>query len=221
MLKNNILLLDHRWDLVKKRLNYPEKKIPFHIFNFIFMAFMQNWILIGYALPMWYIQTHRQEELNLLDAVVAVFYLISFTIEAVADEQQWNFQSKKYMWIDEQKSKVKSSEFSNEQIEDFKRGFLIRGLFQFCRHPNYFGDILLWWSIYAFSLSAQYSSLTSVFSLFNYSMWATLLMTYMFQRSVKVSEIITKSKYPEYTRYQDKVGRIFPSFTAYAPARKN
>lgn len=42
---------DHRWELVKKKYNYPEKKLPFHIFNFIFMAFLQNWILFGYALP--------------------------------------------------------------------------------------------------------------------------------------------------------------------------
>lgn len=42
---------DHRWDLVKKRFNYPQKKLPFHIFNFVFMAFVQNWILFGYALP--------------------------------------------------------------------------------------------------------------------------------------------------------------------------
>lgn len=40
---------DHRWDSVKKKYNYPEKKIAFHIFNFIFMAFMQNWILFGYG----------------------------------------------------------------------------------------------------------------------------------------------------------------------------
>lgn len=42
---------DHRWDLVKKRFGYPQKKLAFHIFNFVFMAILQNWILFGYSLP--------------------------------------------------------------------------------------------------------------------------------------------------------------------------
>lgn len=42
---------DHRWDHIKKKYNYPEKKLAFHIFNFVFMAILQNWILFGYALP--------------------------------------------------------------------------------------------------------------------------------------------------------------------------
>ena len=45
---------DHRWEYIRKRLNYPERKLPFHIYNFVLMAFIQNWILIGHALPLWY-----------------------------------------------------------------------------------------------------------------------------------------------------------------------
>ena len=54
---------DHRWDLVKKRFGYPEKKLAFHIFNFFFMAFLQNWILFGYALPVRFFLFETQNNL--------------------------------------------------------------------------------------------------------------------------------------------------------------
>ena len=51
------------------------------------MGFIQNWILLGYTLPLWFIQTHfkSQEPFNQFDVVVAVLYLIFFSIEAIAD----------------------------------------------------------------------------------------------------------------------------------------
>ena len=49
---------DYRWVHVKKMFSYPEKKIKFHIFNFVFIAFIQNWLLLSLTLPLWFIQTH-------------------------------------------------------------------------------------------------------------------------------------------------------------------
>ncbi len=57
------------------------------MFNFVFMGFIQNWILLGYTLPLWFIQTNfkSQEPFNVYDIVVAILYLIFFSIEAIAD----------------------------------------------------------------------------------------------------------------------------------------
>lgn len=192
------------------------------------MAFMQNWILLGYALPLWYIQTHTynklnlQEPLNVLDGIVTFVYIIFFMIEAIADEQQWNFQSNKHKWLKEQKSGVNTTKYTKEEIEDFKRGFLVKGLFRYSRHPNYFGDLFLWWAIYLFTISAQFNSLLEDFkftSLINYSMFSALLMSYLFQRSVRVTEKISTKKYPEYADYRSKTGRILPSLTPYEPKK--
>ncbi|CAF0819984.1 unnamed protein product [Brachionus calyciflorus] len=207
---------DPRWVQVKKRYNYPEKQLGFQIYNFIFMAIVQNLILFGYPLPMWHIQSNKQDNFNFLDVVLTIWFIIFYTIEAVADEQQWNFQTRKRDWLEEQKNEVKQSKYSPSEIEDFKRGFNVRGLFQYSRHPNYFGDILLWWCIYGFTISAQLSSL-NFFSLFNYSMFSALLMTILFQLSVRVTEKSSASKYPEYSYYQSKVGRIFPTLNPYVP----
>lgn len=93
---------DHRWETIKKKLRYPERKLPFHLYNFILMAFIQNWILIGHALPMWYIQTNtssgrltRQQPMNAFDWILVCLFLIFFAFEYIGDEQQWNFQAKK------------------------------------------------------------------------------------------------------------------------------
>ncbi|RNA07050.1 hypothetical protein BpHYR1_035893 [Brachionus plicatilis] len=207
---------DHRWPQVKKRFNYPQEQLKFQIYNFFFMALTQNLILLGYPLPMWYIQTNRQDPFNYLDVVILIWFVVFFVIEAVADEQQWKFQNAKYDWIDEQKRGATESKYSPQEIEDFERGFLVKGLFSYSRHPNYFGDIGLWWCIYAFTISAHLSSV-KFSSLFNYSMTSTLLMSFLFQLSVKVTEKITAKKYPEYKNYQSKIGKIFPSFNPYVP----
>jgi steroid 5-alpha reductase family enzyme len=123
---------DHRWPVVQKRF---KTKIGLFLFNLIFMGFVQNWILFGYALPMWFLQTNKTSvsSLNVIDYFMIGLYLFGYLIEAVADEQQQLFQTNKYKWLDEQKSKKSNSKFSKQEIEDFKRGFMVRGLFKYSR----------------------------------------------------------------------------------------
>ncbi|MFK8102874.1 MAG: DUF1295 domain-containing protein [Saprospiraceae bacterium] len=35
---------------------------------------------------------------------------------------------------------------------DNKGKFMTKGLWQYCRHPNYFGEILIWWGIYLYTI---------------------------------------------------------------------
>ena len=92
----------------------------------------------------WYLLTNKstQTGLNVFDYIVFVAYLAFYLIEAIADEQQWRFQSNKYKWLAD-----KSLPYTPQEVEDFQRGFLCKGLFAYSRHPNYFGDILLWWFV--------------------------------------------------------------------------
>jgi steroid 5-alpha reductase family enzyme len=88
------------------------------------MAFIQNWILIGHALPIYYIATNtasgrltEQQPLNVLDIIVACLFMFFFLYEAVADEQQWIFQQKKHDWL----KNPNSGNYTQEDINDFKR----------------------------------------------------------------------------------------------------
>ena len=118
-----------------------------------------------------------------------------------------------------------SKKYTSEEIEDFKRGFLVKGLFKYSRHPNYFGDMFLWWCIYLFTVTSQANELGRNFqfgALFNYSMFSALVMTFLFRLSVRVTERIASKKYgQDYAHYRANVGCILPkSLIAYVPQTK-
>jgi steroid 5-alpha reductase family enzyme len=211
---------DYRWVHVRKMFNYPEKKLVFHLFNFGFTAFIQNWLLLGLAVPIWYIQSNptmkRQESYNVLDILLAVVFLVLLSIEYTADEQQWTFQSRKHRWL----ADPRSGKYSLKEISDFKRGFLVDGLFKYSRHPNFFAEVLMWWTVYAFTISAQLNRLNApggfhALSLLNYSILAPAILTWLFHGSTNLTERISTSKYKEYKEYQAQVSRIIPWFGSY------
>jgi steroid 5-alpha reductase family enzyme len=109
------------------------------------MAFVQNWILLGHTLPFFFIISNtasgrltEQQPLNELDLVVAGLFLVFFLFEAIADEQQWIFQTKKHDWL----KNPQSGKYSSEEIADFKRGFLVKG-YKIEINTNYFFDLIL------------------------------------------------------------------------------
>jgi len=61
---------------------------------------------------------------GLRDMLGYVMFGIGFVMEIVADYQQFNFK------------------------QQHKDRFCNVGLFRYSRHPNYFGDLLLWWGIF-------------------------------------------------------------------------
>jgi steroid 5-alpha reductase family enzyme len=59
-------------------------------------------------------------------------WLIGFAVEAVSDAQKSAFK------------------------KGGAKGLITRGLWRYSRHPNYFGETLLWWGIFVYSLPALY-----------------------------------------------------------------
>jgi steroid 5-alpha reductase family enzyme len=57
-----------------------------------------------------------------------IVWLLGFVIESMADFQKFKF---------------KNSE---------SKGFIHTGLWKYSRHPNYFGEILIWWGIFLFAI---------------------------------------------------------------------
>ena len=60
------------------------------------------------------------------DWVGRALYMCGFALEVVADSQKRSFRS----------------DLANRGT------FITTGLWSICRHPNYFGEIMLWWGIY-------------------------------------------------------------------------
>jgi steroid 5-alpha reductase family enzyme len=65
--------------------------------------------------------------------------------ETIADQQQWDYQSKKYAL--QAAGKPLTGEYAV--------GFLRTGMFRYIRHPNYLFEILIWCAYYLFTWSAS------------------------------------------------------------------
>ena len=94
------------------------------------------------------------------------------------------------------------------QLARFKRSasnageVLDTGLWRYTRHPNYFGEALLWWGIYLIALSAGAW----------WSIIAPLLMTFLLLKvsGVSLLEKDIGDRRPEYRDYISRTNAFFP-----------
>ncbi len=94
------------------------------------------------------------------------------------------------------------------QLARFRRGkreagaVLDTGLWRYTRHPNYFGEALLWWGIYLIALSAGAW----------WTVFAPLLMTFLLLRvsGVALLEKDIADRRPAYRDYIRRTNAFFP-----------
>ena len=127
-------------------------------------------------------------DINIYDYIIAILMLFFIVIETVSDQQQYNFQTKKYAKIDS----------GEKLIGDYKRGFVSTGLWSISRHPNFISEQLIWIVFYLFSISATGY-------VFNWSIIGCVLLVILFYNSAQFSEGISAAKYPDYKIYQKNV----------------
>jgi len=200
--------------------SYPTLK--WQLFNFGFIAFFQSWLLMGLTLPFWFIQTnkstqstYKQEPFNWLDLLLTLIWLTFFIIEVVADRQQFRFQTSKYKYLGMslKQKKLFREQSTVEDLSDYKRGFITTGLFRYSRHPNFFGELGMWWTIAGFTISSQLGYIMRNFNILkvlpiNYGFLGIICLTMLFHASTNLTEKISSGKYVDYTEYKSKVSRI-------------
>jgi steroid 5-alpha reductase family enzyme len=119
--------------------------------------------------------------LTWLDAAGIALWCVGFAFEAVGDWQLARFRA-----------------------EPANRGKVMdRGLWRYTRHPNYFGDAVLWWGFFLIALSAEGGA---------WSFPGPLLMTFLLRRvsGVTLLERGLKRSKPEYRTYADRTSAFFP-----------
>jgi len=178
---------DYRWPELRKRMS----PAAFQVFNVFFISLFQNWLLLAFVSSAHVAFLARGTPLTLLDLAAAALFLTFFLIEVVADEQQWEFQTKKHATPVE------------ERTGDHARGFYTRGLFRYSRHPNFFAEQALWWSFYVFSVAASGQVL-------NWSAFGPFVLSALFQGSTQFTEDLSLAKYPAYALYQQTTSRLMP-----------
>ena len=136
------------------------------------------WII---AMPLLLVST-VESETGWLEIVAATIWLIGFVFETTADKQLHRFKSDPG-----NKGKV-----------------LDTGLWAYSRHPNYFGEFLIWWSYFLFALSA--GGWWTVFS--------PLLMTVLL---LKVSGVSLMEK--DITKHRENYREYIQSTNAFFPGK--
>ncbi|KAG6623736.1 DUF1295 domain-containing protein [Phytophthora cinnamomi] len=182
---------DYRWAVLRQYMHWT----LFEVLNLVFIAGYQHVLLMLLAFPSYAVYFHRHEELNAVDGIATVLFFLLLLLETVADQQQWTFYLKKYELIAQKKPLT----------GDHKAGFNRSGLFRYSRHPNFFGEMSLWWAFYLFSIAASEPA-------FNPSSLGAILLTLLFQGSTPFTEFITASKYQLYKEYQQRVSMLVPWF---------
>ena len=87
-----------------------------------------------------------------------------------------------------------------------KGKLMTRGLWKYTRHPNYFGESLMWWGIWILSFAAHPSA-------WQYTIWSPVLITFLL---LKVSGIplleARMSQHPDWPEYARKTNAFIPWF---------
>lgn len=96
---------------------------------------LQGFFMILVALPIILLGSFDVDTWNLLNTLGILVWLIGFSFEVVSDRQLREFVKNK-----------KEGE-----------GIMKKGLWKYSRHPNYFGEVVLWWGIWLISLGSSFS----------------------------------------------------------------
>lgn len=152
------------------------------------VSFFQTFLLQGIlillvSLPLLGVNASSSSgDLNMLDYLAILLWIIGFVFEAGGDYQLSRFKKNA-----NNKGKV-----------------LNTGFWKYTRHPNYFGDFAVWWAFGFFSLAAG-----TYWPIIGSAIMTILLMRVS---GVTLLEKTLKSTKPQYAEYIQKTNAFFPWF---------
>ena len=153
-----------------------------------FMTFTLSglWVTLCSMCALVAISSPEDLVMNALTYVGIILFIIGFGIEIVADNQKTAFRS----------------------IESNKDSFITSGLWSKSRHPNYFGEVLLWFAIAVISFSSLegLQLITLISPVFTY-----ILLVYV--SGVRMLEDMNDKKWADdeqYKSYKKNTPMLFP-----------
>jgi steroid 5-alpha reductase family enzyme len=108
--------------------------------SFLQVFMLQGILLLMVAVPVMYANTAPAAPLGWLDLLGLAIWLTGFCFESVGDWQLLKFI----------------------RTPDNKGKLMTDGLWRYTRHPNYFGEVTLWWGIWLMTLALPGSWLTVI-----------------------------------------------------------
>jgi len=185
---------DYRWSVLRGKIKVP---LLWQLFNLFFICAFQIGMFLLFTLPVYSI-AKTSGEINTLFCAVAALAVVFICIESIADQQQWNFHAAK-------KAAKEGKQIPEKYKKDAENGFLSHGMFHFSRHPNYFGELGFWWTMWLAALSLSGGLVQT-------GLVGPVMLTILFIGSVIFTESITNGKYPKYKDYKTKTSPVIPWF---------
>lgn len=152
----------------------------FFVRSYLQVYLLQGFLLFLILLPVIVIHKHPATALGWFDFSGLALWLLGFYFEVIGDAQLSHF--------------IKNPANKGKLIQS--------GLWAFTRHPNYFGEVTLWWGIWLLSLAVPNSWLTII---------GPLTITILI---LKVSGIPLLEKKmagnAQFTEYKRRVSAFFP-----------
>lgn len=169
---------DSRYAEMRKRWGQRASLKSFtHVFMF------QGLLLLLIAYPIIMVNATAKPGVTFFDLIGILLWTIGFLFEVIADVQLQNF-------------------IRNEKTP--ANPIMAIGLWKYSRHPNYFGEILVWWGIFFLALSIPNGWL---------AIFSPVMITFLL---VKVSGVpLLEKKYqnnPAYQEYASRTSMFIPWF---------
>ena len=195
---------DYRWPILRTRIG---NTVFWQLFNLLFISGFQVSLFVLFTAPVYRLAT-LEGAVSPLTLGAAVFaFLLLIAVETIADGQQWTFQNIKRGVLSRDTPpswfSIGSADASTGLEEDLERGFLTHGLFHYSRHPNYFGELGVWWVLHLFAAIAGGG-------LLHWTGAGAVLLTALFVGSTRFTESISSARYPRYSDYQARTSAIVP-----------
>jgi steroid 5-alpha reductase family enzyme len=188
---------DYRWAVLRDRITHP---LAWQAFNALFICLFQIGVLVLFTTPIARIAAaadHTASPAFALALILALFFLV---YETTADSQQWRFQNAKAAY----RAALARGERPEDPTGDLERGFRTTGLFALSRHPNYFGELGFWWSVYLAGCAGG--------GIVHWTAAGAVALTAVFVGSTTFTEEISAAKYPDYRRYRSTTSAVIPWF---------
>lgn len=185
------------------RTNVIKHPVLYGLFYIFVVCISFTVLMTLVVMPMyfaWLVRFH--EPFNYIDVVALVLTLASISLETISDMQQQAFHSAKTAARQKHADALQCRD--SAQDLDIDDGFLQSGLFAYCRHPNFFSELSMWFSFYLFSIAAGAPVI-------NWTITGPSLYLLLFHGSTTVTEHLSAQKYQWYKNYQRRVPRFIPS----------
>ena len=152
------------------------------LINFWWIFVMNGIMLILMSVPSILINKSTLPGLNWLDFIGLFIWIVGFCCESLADYQLFSF-----MKNPANKGKI-----------------MTQGLWYYSRHPNYFGEIIMWWGIFCIALSVPYGWIALIAPV-------TITLLLVFFTGVPMLERVFKDNL-DYQEYKKHTSMLIPWF---------